>query len=119
MNTLKEFHREDNEIEKLKATLKKAMIELKAVALKADKVSKLELALEKSRATSDKHYYGLVSARKTIERLKGHKQSVLKAVTTLILDDKLVMTDSELEERYFVDIGNIVNTRSAIKRARK
>ena len=55
----------------------------------------------------------------SIERLKAKKQTVLKAVITLILDGLLVMTDDELQERYFVDIGNIVQTRNTIKRSRK
>ena len=84
-----------------------------------DKVEKLTERNKKLVIKHDKVYSLNYSARKEVETLKRHKQSVLKAVITLILDGLLVMTDDELEERYFVDIGNIRQTRNTIKRERK
>ena len=83
------------------------------------KVEKLTERNKKLVTKYDKVYSLNYSARKEVETLKRHKQSVLKAVITLILDGLLVMTDDELEERYFVDIGNIRQTRNTIKRERK
>ena len=99
VSTLSSYHQEENatssKLDRLKARYEKLNIKFK-------------------------HVYSLnYSARKEVETLKKHKQSVLKAVITLILDDKMVMTDNELEERYFVDIGNIRQTRNTIKNERK
>ena len=84
-----------------------------------DKVEKITERNKKLVIKHDKVYSLNYSARGHIKTIEGHKQTVLKAVIKLILDGLLVMTDEELEERYFVDIGNIRQTRNTIKNERK
>lgn len=170
METLKEFHRKENEVERLNGEVEELKVMLSKVHESAKRewkkkdreVSKLNriivrikakgaLSLENARKKShrkdksikdlcgvidelkakmkqdrenanikyDQIYSANYSARKTIKKLKDKKQTVLKAVIALILDDKLIMNDNELEERYFVDIGNIRQTRNTTKRERK
>jgi len=89
-------------------------------------ISKLESSLKSANKKNDElrvkyndAYHSNYSARKQIETLKRHKQSVLKSVLILIEDGLLTMSDKKIQERYFVDIGNIKNTRSIIRRERK
>ncbi len=106
MVTLREINRQGSEAETLNGEIETLKATLKQVRKNSD-------------VRYDRIYSANYSARKTIENLKAKKQTVLKAVITLILDGLLVMTDDELQERYFVDIGNIVQTRNTIKRSRK
>lgn len=119
MVTLRESHREARKSSELESSIVRIRLELRDVTSKAREVEPLKAALKKARTTSAKHYSANYSARKEVENLKAKKQTVLKAVITLILDGLLAMTDDELQERYFVDIGNIVQTRNTIKRSRR
>lgn len=83
------------------------------------KALSFELKFNEVREKYRKVYISNYSARKEVKNLKRHKQTVLKAILTLIEDGLLAMTDNEIQERYFVDIGNVKNTRSTIRRERK
>jgi hypothetical protein len=85
----------------------------------AEQISTLKEKVDEVRTKYRKAYSSNLSARSHIENIKRHKQTVLKAVITLIEDGLLVMSDKDLQERFFVDIGNIKGTRTLIRRARK